>query len=115
MPLNPSSRVIIGPIQYASVSTNTSCRSGNRSNTPPTMSCHSERPEKNECSIASVMIDAKPGGLYAGAPLPPCWLIGKPMSWHAAHTGSSAGSKKKMPPGLSGGIMTPPRPCSLAQ
>ena len=33
----------------------------------------------------------------------------------AAQTGSSAGSKKKIPPGRRAGIMTPPRPCSLAQ
>ena len=72
MPVNCSSRLITCGIQYASVSTNTIWRSGKRSNTPPTMSCDNDRPEKNECSIANVMIDANPGGLYAGAPVPPC-------------------------------------------
>ena len=72
IPVNCWSRLITCGIQYASVSTNTSCRSGKRSKTPPTIICDNDRPEKNECSIANVRIDAKPGGLYAGAPVPPC-------------------------------------------
>ena len=53
---------IMGAIHHASVSTKASFRSGNRSNTPPSIICHSERPEKKECSVASTMIAAKPAG-----------------------------------------------------
>ena len=37
-------------------------KSGKRSNTPPKMSCHSDRPEKNECSAASTENAAMPAG-----------------------------------------------------
>ena len=45
------------------VSMNATRRSGNRSNTPPAISCHSDRDEKNAFSTEIVMIDANPGGL----------------------------------------------------
>ena len=61
------------------------------------------------------MSAAKPGGSYGGTPEPPCWLIGNPTSTHAAQIGSSAGSKKNLPPGRRAGIIIPPSPCSLAQ
>jgi hypothetical protein len=39
-----------------------------------------------------VRIAAIPAGVYCGDPAPPCWLIGSPVSWIAAQTGSRAGS-----------------------
>ena len=48
--------------QSTIVSTSAYRNLGNRSKTPPIISCHIERPEKNDCSSAIAMIAAKPGG-----------------------------------------------------
>lgn len=49
-------------IRYACVSTYDTRRSGKRSNTPPEMSIHSDRLEKNAFSAMTVTIAAKPAG-----------------------------------------------------